>query len=90
MSTPDNTDSQNTKKATKPSKLITGCCLALSACCGAAIGMTVGPIIAFQRGAGDFAFIGIAPGAVVGGFFGFLLSLIFVAVFSRNGNQDSG
>jgi len=88
MSTPDNTDRQNTKKTTAPSKLFTGCCLALSVFCGAAIGMIVGPIIAFQWGAGDFDFVGIAPGLVGGGFIGFLFGFILIAVLSRNDSQN--
>ena len=88
MPTPDNTDRQNTKKTSEPSKLFTGCCLSLSVFGGAVIGMIVGPIVAFQRGAGDFDFVGIAPGLVVGGFLGFLIGFILVAVLSHNDRQN--
>lgn len=89
MSTSDDkkTPTDNTPKtATEPSKLLTGCCLTAFVVCGGFVGMVVGPIIAFQQGAGDFDFIGIGPGLLVGGFIGFIVGFMLLASRARNDN----
>ena len=59
-------------------------CLLATTLGGAFVGMAVGPAVAFQHGAGDFAgMIGIGPGLIVGGSIGFVVSLLILIVTGR-------